>query len=61
MLAIRQTASDRIVNVAKQLGFDPERELTDKEAALLAKNLSYDLYREFTLTKENLRRHLSED
>ncbi len=61
MIKNRTTASDRVIALARQLGIDTEKELNERDAALLAKNLSNDLYTEFTLTKENLIKYLADN
>jgi len=59
MLASRETTSDRILKTVKKAGWNKD-DLTPKEAATLALELSADLYNEIAVVKERLIHFLSE-
>lgn len=54
MLRHRRTASDRIVEVAKEIGIDTRKEISPGEAAKLALSLSKDLDDEIMIMKKRL-------
>lgn len=54
MLLNRRTASDRIIDQAKEQGIDLAKPIAPSHAAALALILSRDLYQEINITKERL-------
>jgi len=54
MLKNRATVSDEIIQQAKRMKIDPEKEMTDGQAAELALALSKNLYKEVVMTRQML-------
>ena len=54
MLVKRKTVSDEILDSAKKMGIDIAGRLTNEQAAILASNLSKDLFKEIILAKQSL-------
>lgn len=54
MLKERKTVSDRMLAAAKEMGINPENEVSNSQAAEFARHFSHELYRDLLATKHQL-------